>query len=133
MRKIWTLSVLTTAAIAMTACSSGRDILGSEVDASVGSRQASLVIPPDFSMKPPAPGTATQGNEAEALQAMYGGKAPRSAVESDVLAKAGRSDMGIRSSAGDKDTLTINIGTLTQDILRSPEGNNPGVTAGVGG
>lgn len=133
MRKIWTLSLLATAAIAMTACSSNREILGSEVDASVASRQASLIIPPDFSMKPPAPGSVTQGNESEALQAMFGGKAPRSVVESDVLAKAGRADMGIRSSVGTKNTLTINKGTLTQDILRSPEGNNPGVTAGVGG
>lgn len=92
------------------------------------SRQAPLVIPPDFAMVPPAPGTpsaATVDSKAAALDAMFGGPAPRSATESDALTRAGRVNAaaGIRSSAGDPGTEVVDKGAATRDIIAAPEGD----------
>jgi hypothetical protein len=92
------------------------------------SRQPPLVIPPDFSLTPPAPGTAAaqQSNlQQQALEAMFGGTAPRSAGETSALRQAGRSlaEVGIRSSAGDAETTVVDKGTTTQDIIAAPEGD----------
>ena len=58
-------------------------------------RRAPLVVPPDFALAPPSPG-APRPQEADsstqALQAMFGGPAPRSAPETSALNQAGRSD-----------------------------------------
>ena len=100
------------------------------------SRQVALVLPPDFGATPPPPGTSgagATGNEGEVLEALFGGPATRAYTESDVVAKAGRADLGIRSTVADPLTPTVNKGQATIDILRSPEGNNPGVAVGVGG
>ena len=55
-------------------------------------RQAPLVIPPDFSLVPPKPG-APRPQEADsstqALQALFGGPAPRSAVENALTSQPG--------------------------------------------
>ena len=68
----------------------------------------------------------------EVLEAMFGGPATRAYTEVDVVTKAGRADLGIRSTVADPLTPTVNKGQATVDILRSPEGNNPGVSVGVG-
>jgi len=103
------------------------------------SRQPPLVIPPDFSLTPPAPGTAAsqQNNlQQQALEAMFGGTAPRSAAETSALRQAGRSvaEVGIRSSVGDTQTEIIDKGTTTQDLVAAPEGDGQfaRVTAGGG-
>ena len=60
-------------------------------------RQAPLVIPPDFELVPPAPGAPrpTEGTAAQqALEALFGGDAPRSAVETSALRQAGDADVG---------------------------------------
>ena len=67
-------------------------------------RQAPLVIPPDFALVPPQPGAAaTQGNnpQAQALDAMFGGPAQRSAGEDATLGQAGNADPGVRSEAAE--------------------------------
>src|SRR3546814_4335905 len=66
------------------------------------SRQAPLVVPPDFSLVPPAPGAARTGTDSTAeqtLQALFGGPSQRSATETQVLdeAKGATADAGIRS------------------------------------
>ena len=51
-------------------------------------RQAPLVVPPDFNLVPPAPGAPrpSEGTAAEqALEALFGGPAQRSAVETSAL------------------------------------------------
>ena len=91
------------------------------------SRQPPLVIPPDFSLSPPAPGTATgsRDTQQQALEAMFGGTAPRSTSETSALREAGRSvaEVGIRSSVGDPKTNVVDTGRTTQDIVAAPEGD----------
>jgi len=91
------------------------------------SRQPPLVIPPDFSLAPPAPGTAAsqQNLNQQALEAMFGGTAPRSESETSALRQAGRSlaEVGIRSMVGDSQTEVLEKGRVTQDIIAAPEGD----------
>ncbi len=68
-------------------------------------RQAPLVVPPDFSLVPPAPGAPrpAEGTASQqALDAMFGGSAPRSSVETSALDRAGTADPSIRSVVGDR-------------------------------
>jgi hypothetical protein len=89
-------------------------------------RQAPLVIPPDFELVPPAPGAPrpTEGTAAQqALDALFGGPAPRSSVETSALSQAGTPEPGIRSSVGDEFTFTVDKGTATRTIIAAPEGD----------
>lgn len=91
-------------------------------------RQAPLVIPPDFSLTPPQPGAAAQnGNNpsAQALDALFGGPAQRSAGERATVDEAGadQADTGVRSSAGDPGTTVVDKGATTRDIIAAPEGD----------
>jgi Protein of unknown function (DUF3035) len=98
------------------------------------SRAAPLVIPPDFALVPPRPG-APQAQAADsstqALQAMFGGAAARSASESSAVSQAGgaRSQAGIRSNAGDPGTDVVDKGAVTRDIIAAPEGPGQDATA----
>ena len=91
-------------------------------------RQAPLVIPPDFALVPPAPGAPrpqdASGN-AQTLDALFGGRAQRSASETAAVAAAGgdAADPGIRSSVGDPDTNVVDKGATTRDIVAAPEGD----------
>lgn len=92
------------------------------------SRQAPLVIPPDFALVPPAPGTpaaASVDSSRAAMEAMFGGPAQRSAAETGTLSAAGRANAaaGIRSSAGDPATEVVDKGAATRDIIAAPEGD----------
>jgi hypothetical protein len=86
-----------------------------------------LVIPPDYNLAPPRPGEAVpQGADArtQALEALFGGPAPRSAAENQVLNAAGSADaaVGARSIAGDPNTTVVDKGQTTQAILAAPPG-----------
>jgi hypothetical protein len=90
-------------------------------------RQAPLVVPPDFALVPPRPGEpspATADSRSQALQALFGGPAPRSAVENQVLGAAGSDDAdpGARSVAGDPNTNVVDKGSTTQVIVAAPPG-----------
>jgi len=96
-------------------------------------RRAPLTIPPDFALVPPRPG-APRPQEADsstqALQAMFGGPAPRSAGEQAILGQAGTpSEPGIRSNVADANTTVVNKGPVTQDVLKAPESQSPEATA----
>jgi hypothetical protein len=98
-------------------------------------RRAPLVIPPDFALTPPRPG-APRPQEADsstlALQAMFGGQAPRSAGETALSNRAGAApDPGIRSTAGDPNTTVVDKGGTTRDILSAPESTSPDASASV--
>lgn len=91
-------------------------------------RQAPLVIPPDFSLVPPQPGAARpqdNNSAAQALDALFGGSAARSAGENGVLDAAGRTgaDPAARSTAGSPSTTTVDKGSTTRDIVAAPEGD----------
>lgn len=100
-------------------------------------RKAPLVIPPDFALTPPAPGSADAQNtelQRQALDALFGGPAPRSAGETSALSAAGRDQAaaGIRSNVGDPDTQVVNKGPVTRDIVAAPEGDGQNARAVAG-
>lgn len=129
MRKFATLASLTVIATTLSACSlfgGGRD----RPDEFLVSRSAPLVIPPDFNLTPPRPGEPTArgaDSSTQALQAMFGGAAPRSTAETALLGEADPDSArpGIRSTVGDPDTQAVDYGTTTRDILNAPEGDAP--------
>jgi hypothetical protein len=91
-------------------------------------RSQPLVVPPDFSLAPPQPGVARpQDNNpsAQALDALFGGSAPRSQGERSTLDQAGGDSAapGVRSDAGDPDTKIVDKGGTTRDIVAAPEGD----------
>ena len=99
-------------------------------------RNAPLVIPPDYSLTPPVAGTADlnpQDAQQQAIDALFGGPAPRSRSEMDILEKAGRdrTQIGARSTAGDPDTRVVDKGPTTVAILNAPEQDSQVASAQV--
>lgn len=95
-------------------------------------RQAPLVVPPDFNLVPPSPGAprpSEGGASEQALEALFGGPAARSAVETSALDRAGSAAPGIRSSVGDPETNTVAKGGVTRDIIAAPEGDGASAQA----
>ncbi len=127
MRKTTTFILLGATSAMLAACGSGGGILGRErPDEFAVQRQAPLVVPPDFNLVPPAPGAPrpAEGTASEqALEALFGGPAPRSSVETSALDRAGVAAPGIRSSVGDPQTNTVAKGSITRDIVAAPEGD----------
>ena len=85
-------------------------------------RSAPLIVPPDFSLAPPVAGTAglSPGEaQQQAIDALFGGPAPRSAGETSLLDAAGRdsAQLGIRSTVWDPDTRIVDKGPTTLTIL----------------
>jgi hypothetical protein len=121
----------------LSACGGGGGLLNRDrPDEFAVSRAAPLVIPPDFALVPPAPGTpaaAAVDSRSEAMQAMFGGPAQRSAAETATLNAAGRANAaaGIRSQAGDPGTEVVDKGTTTRDIIAAPEGDGQNARAAV--
>lgn len=97
-------------------------------------RQAPLVIPPDFDLTPPAPGAPrpTEGTAAQqAMEALFGGPAQRSASESNTISRAGESEPGIRSAVGDTRTYSVDKGNTTQTIIAAPEGDGQDASVSI--
>jgi len=97
-------------------------------------RQAPLVVPPDFELVPPSPGAPrpSEGTASQqALEALFGGPAQRSAIEAGALTSAGEAAPGIRSSVGDTETFTVDKGATTQTIIAAPEGDGQDARAAV--
>jgi hypothetical protein len=133
MRKI-VLALLATAALA--GCSSGGILGRARPDEFAVQRQAPLVVPPDFALTPPAPGAPrpAEGTAADqALDALFGGPAPRSGVETSALERAGTADAGIRTAVGDPQTNTVAKGRVTRDIIAAPEGDGQAASAVIPG
>ena len=99
-------------------------------------RNAPLVIPPDYSLTPPVAGTVSmsaQDAQTQAIEALFGGPAPRSQTETSMLERAGRdrAALGIRSTAGDPDTRVLDKGAATQAILAAPPADSDLASAQV--
>ncbi|HET9397355.1 MAG TPA: DUF3035 domain-containing protein [Sphingomicrobium sp.] len=99
-------------------------------------RNAPLVIPPDYSLAPPVAGTVSmsaQDAQTQAIEALFGGPAPRSSTETSMLENAGRdrAALGIRSTAGDPDTRVVDKGAATQSILAAEPADSDLATAQV--
>ena len=92
-------------------------------------RNAPLVVPPDYSLTPPVAGTATvspSDAQAQAIEALFGGPAPRSEAETSLLERAGRdrAAIGARSTAGDPNTRIVDKGAVTATILAAPQADS---------
>ena len=139
MRKPVLLLSLGVASLALAACGNNRGFAGGGPDEMAVTRQAPLVVPPDFALVPPAPGTpsATSSTDAnkQALDAMFGGPSPRSSAETSTLNLAGRANAepGIRSAVGDLATPVVNTGEVTREIIAAPEGDGQNARAFIPG
>lgn len=134
MRKVLIAICLVGTLAGLSACGSSGVFNRDRPDEMAVTRQAPLVVPPDFALVPPAPGaapTVTSDANRQAMEAMFGGPAPRSAGETATLSAAGRDNAtpGIRSSVGDPDTNMVDKGTTTRDILVAPEGDGQNARA----
>ena len=136
MPKSYKIALVALGAGLLASCGSS-GVLGRErPDEFAVQRQAPLVIPPDFALTPPQPGAPrpAEGTAAQqALDALFGGPAPRSAVETSALQQAGDPEQGIRSSVGDADTHTVDKGATTRTILAAPEGDGQDASAAIPG
>src|SRR6478672_11946392 len=107
-----------TAAVGASGCATR----GKTPDEFAVARNAPLIVPPDFNLAPPVAGTAglTPGEaQQQAIDALFGGPAPRSPGETSMLDAAGRNDgqLGIRSQVWDSDTRIVDKGPTTVQIL----------------
>jgi hypothetical protein len=130
MRKILTLSLILSAA-AVAGCSTGSK------DEFAVARAAPLIVPPDFSLAPPVTGTnglAAGDAQQQAIDALFGGPAPRSPGETSLLNDAGRNsaEMGIRSTVWDPDTRVVDKGAVTLQILSAHPANSNVASATAG-
>lgn len=134
--KVARFALLSAAASMLAACGGGGFLNRDRPDEFAVQRAAPLVVPPDFNLVPPAPGAPrpTEGTAAEqALDALFGGPAARSAVETSVLDRAGSADPGIRSAVGSENTNTVAKGSVTRDIVAAPEGDGASAQAVIPG
>ncbi len=132
MRKTTSFALLAASAAMLAGCGSSGLLNRDRPDEFAVQRQAPLVVPPDFSLTPPAPGAPrpAEGSASEqALDVLFGGPAPRSAVETSALDRAGPAMPGIRSAVGDPGTNTVAKGRVTQDIVAAPEGDGQAAQA----
>ena len=92
------------------------------------------MIPPDYSLTPPVAGTVSmtaQDAQTQAIEALFGGPAPRSSTETSMLERAGRdrASLGVRSTVGDPDTRVVDKGQTTQAILAAPQADSQEASA----
>jgi len=135
MRKALT-ALLAVAAVSTSGCAMLKGTRAAPDEFAVA-RNAPLIIPPDFSLAPPVAGTqGLSAGEAQqqAIDALFGGPAPRSAAEMSLLDQAGRGDapIGIRSTVWDPDTRIVDKGAQTLQILSAQPTNSEVATAQAG-
>jgi hypothetical protein len=110
---------------------------GKSLDEFAVARNAPLVIPPDYTLTPPVAGAVSsspEGAQQQAIDALFGGPAPRSGAEVSALEAAGRdrAALGIRSTVGDPTTLIVDKGGDTRTLLAAPQGDGRDASAQVG-
>lgn len=136
--------LLAAAGVGLAAC--GKGGLGGRKgpDEFAISRNAPLVVPPDYALNPPRPGEprplGDASTQSQAVEALFGPGVkvpPKSQSELMLLDKAGasRADAAIRSTAGDPKTMTVDKGVFLRDLMSAPAGtaNAPVAEVTVGG
>ena len=128
------LAVATTALLA--GCGAGSSLRNrARPDEFAVQRQAPLVIPPDYSLVPPAPGAPRPSDVSasqQAQEALFGPASPRSGVESNVDSRAGTAAPSIRSTVADPATNTVAKGAVTSAIVAAPPGDGREAQATTG-
>jgi hypothetical protein len=136
MRKAISAAVIV-AAVATSGCAAVRGRSNNTPDEFAVARNAPLIIPPDFTLAPPVAGTSgltPTDAQQQAIDALFGGPAPRSLGESSMLDAAGRdsAQTGIRSTVWDPDTRIVDKGATTLAILQAPAADSNVATAQAG-
>jgi hypothetical protein len=127
--RIANLILAASAASLLAGCTGGAGLFNRKSpDEFAVTRTAPLVIPPDFALTPPQPGQAAPvgaDSRSQAIEALFGGAAPRSGAEQQLLSAADRTQAapGARSVVGDPNTTVVDKGQVTQTILAVPEGD----------
>ena len=125
-KKSLLLAAATLALPMLAGCASVGNMLGgNKTAAPIAGRAAPLVVPPDFALEPTA-ATMTRSTDAsqeQTLEALFGGIASRSEAERSISTSSGTAEAGIRSSVGDPQTIMVNKGSITRDIIAAPEGD----------
>jgi len=121
-------------ALALAGCGTLFGTKQQSLDEFAVARNAPLVIPPDYSLTPPVAGTISstaESAQSQAIEALFGGPAPRSQTETSLLQAAGRDrvTLGVRSTAGDPETRVVDKGQTTLAIINAPEGNTQTASA----
>lgn len=131
MRNVTRLTLVIGATAMLSACGGGMMAARDRPDEFAVQRQAPLVIPPDFELMPPAPGAPRPADGTAAQQTLDAlfPAAPRSAVETSTLDRAGNPEVSIRSTVGDPNTNTVNKGVTTRTIIAAPEGDGQAARA----
>ena len=88
---------------------------------------------PERSLSRIRSGTPASEAQQQAIDTLFGGPAPRSAVETTALDRAGHAEQGIRTSVGDPYTNTVDKGTTTRTIIAAPEGDGQDARAVIPG
>jgi hypothetical protein len=119
------------------AATSGCATRGRTPDQFTVARSAPLVVPPDFNLAPPITGTSGLSPDAaqqQAVDALFGGPAPRSLGEMTLLDQANRdiAPIGIRSTVWDPDTRIVDKGAATLTILSAQPANSNVASAQAG-
>lgn len=133
MRNAFTAAMLAGAAL-LSGCATSKSRTPDEFAVA---RNAPLIVPPDFNLAPPVAGTAglTAGEaQQQAVDALFGGPAPRSSAETSMLDVAGRdvAQLGIRSTVWDPTTRVVDKGPTTLTILQARPANSSIASAQAG-
>ena len=100
-------------------------------------RSAPLIVPPEFNLAPPVtgtPGLSPSDAQQQAIDTLFGGPAPRSLGEMNLLDQADRdmAPIGIRSTVWDPDTRIVDKGATTLNILSAQPSNSNVASAQAG-
>ena len=95
--RLSSLLLAATAGTLLAGCAGGGPLNRARPDEFAVARNPQLVVPPDYALTPPAAGQADPGDpRSQALQALFGGPQPRSAVENNLLQLAGADQAACR-------------------------------------
>lgn len=126
-------AVIGLAVLGLTGCGGIRTALGTQKNAPdefAVVRTQPLVVPPDFSLRPPRPGEKRPEElsaQAQAIAALFPGRTslpPISAAERALLEQAGATQVGpeIRSNVTSATPIVADKGVFLREILATPDG-----------
>ncbi len=126
------LILLATSVVVLAGCKSNDIADRKRPDEFAVGKQAPLVIPPDYALVPPRPGSPRpipSDSQQQALEALFGPGVqlpPRSEIENRLLsdAKATKADAGVRNTADDRGegvgTAVVDKGVFLRELLDAP-------------
>ena len=133
------LLLISAAALTLAACGKSGLASHNSPDELAISRNAPLVVPQDFALSPPKPGSPRPaGTDAQsaAMEALFGPgvRVPsKSPAEQQLLdrAGAGNTDPAIRSNAADPKTTTVNKGAFVRELIDAAPGTRNAAIAEI--